>query len=954
MNCGAPLSEEARFCSNCGAPVAGGLETDERRMVTVLFADLVDSTGLAGRLDPERSREVLSAFYDAASEELFALRGQPEKFIGDAVMAVFGLPQVHEDDAVRAIRAGLAIRDRIQRLGELLGLPVPLQVRVGIESGDVATGVGPAGQLLVTGHAVNAAARLQTGADPSEVLVGETARALTRMSIAFGEAREIPAKGFDAPLTAYTVVSLTTRSARRTIPLIGRRTELSLMRDTFGRTVATGRPHLFSIIGEPGIGKSRLVDELVAGLDEDVTALVGRVQAYDWGATFAPVSEMLRDIAGIDEDEPAEKSRTRLQEVVAGCCDPTEAQRIAAGLALALGLETEERDHEEATFIQEVQSGFLAFAEGLCMRGPVVMAFDGIEEAGPPVLDLIERLTARARHGPGPLLLIAAGRPDVLDARPTWGNGAMNHTLLRLEPLGPEESLELARQAGGGKVREQVAARVAARAGGNPFFIVETTGMLLRHEDTLPMQQGAPLPPTVQAVIAARLDQLPSHLRELARKVSVFLYSFDLSELPWVAPEATQDDLRALEDEEILDREERPRLRWRFRHETLRDVAYASLPKRERLRLHLQIAEGLMADERRHWWAADHLERAAMASLDLDPTDRSLPERAADALAAAGDRARRRMESRAAVELYERALAMAGPEEGWGRPEARVLAGMGEARYWLGEYEAARAALQRARRFAEPIQDDQALAVAYQFEGDIVLNTDGDVDRAEELANRALASAERLDDGRTLTRTLLFAGWVPWTREDYKGAEEVWTRALDMARANNDRWAETRALTSLSIAASDQDDPERARRLAEEAMKVANDLGDQFSMAVASVQLGRLIEEAGDLDGSLTCFDRSVGTFQDLGARWELADVLGERGVAYRELGRLDQAEADLKASLRISEELGERSLTRWTSRALAKVAQRRDQEGSEAAETSEAPVDEDPVAALEASPPLP
>jgi class 3 adenylate cyclase len=178
QNCGEPLPDDAHFCPNCGAPTPSSVATDERKIVTVLFADLVDSTGLARRLDPERAREVLSTFYEATSEELIALRGQPEKFIGDAVMAVFGLPRVHEDDAVRAIRAGLAIRERTRRLGRSLGLPMPLEVRVGIESGDVATGVGPQGQLLVTGAVVNAAARLQTAADPDEVLAGTTAHYL--------------------------------------------------------------------------------------------------------------------------------------------------------------------------------------------------------------------------------------------------------------------------------------------------------------------------------------------------------------------------------------------------------------------------------------------------------------------------------------------------------------------------------------------------------------------------------------------------------------------------------------------------------------------------------------------------------------------------------------------------------------------------------------------------------
>src|SRR5690348_18169724 len=212
--CGRPLPPGARFCPSCGASVGGLLGTEERKMVTVLFADIVDSTALARRLDPERSRELLSRFFDAATEELQALRGRPEKFIGDAVMAVFGLPQVHEDDALRAIHAGLAIRARARRIGQDIESGGPLEVRMGVESGEAATGIGPAGQLLVTGPVVNTAARLQSAALPNQVLAGSTAHALTTNKVSFGRRRRFKAKGFDVPLEAFPVEGLTNQIGR--------------------------------------------------------------------------------------------------------------------------------------------------------------------------------------------------------------------------------------------------------------------------------------------------------------------------------------------------------------------------------------------------------------------------------------------------------------------------------------------------------------------------------------------------------------------------------------------------------------------------------------------------------------------------------------------------------------------------------------------------------------------
>src|SRR3984893_3835700 len=264
--CGRPLPSGARFCPNCGASVGPLAGTEERKMGTVLFADIVDSTGHSRRLDPERAREVLGQFFGAASEELLALRGRPEKFIGDAVMAVFGLPSVHEDDALRAVRAALAIRGRTRRLGEAAGLSIPLEVRIGIESGEAAMGRNPSGQVLVTGPVVNVASRLQTSAEPGQLLAGRTTHALTSTMVSFGRRRRVRAKGFEEAIDAFPVDGLSTRSARRTIPFVGRAGEQAILDQSLGLATSTGRPVLVTVVGEPGIGASRLGDEVRAGV----------------------------------------------------------------------------------------------------------------------------------------------------------------------------------------------------------------------------------------------------------------------------------------------------------------------------------------------------------------------------------------------------------------------------------------------------------------------------------------------------------------------------------------------------------------------------------------------------------------------------------------------------------------------------------------------------------------
>ncbi|HEV2967323.1 MAG TPA: tetratricopeptide repeat protein, partial [Candidatus Dormibacteraeota bacterium] len=762
--------------------------------------------------------------------------------------------------------------------------------------------------------------RLQSAAQPGQILAGSTTFALTKDSVSYGRRRRVKAKGFDAALDAFPVDGLSTRSARRTIPFVGRTSEQAVLDQSLGLATSTGRPVLVTVVGEPGIGKSRLADELAAGVGALVAVLRGRPRSTTDSATFSPATAIVGDLAGIEAGDPPEKVRRRIRELVDKWSEPAEADRTAQRLALLFGMA--ERS-DEAAFVSDVQAGFVSLVDGMARDHPVILIFEDAHSLQPAMLDLIERLASVGRTGPRRALILVLARNELLELRPSWGATTGNAVLLRLDPLSSEDSIHLVRHAGAGMVESQ-AIEIAERAGGNPFFIIETTGMLMANGAGAGSSPRAAIPPTVQAVISARLDALPVNLRELARRASVFMYDFDREELAVVDKDATMEELQQLEDAELIVRDKMASgaPTWRMRHATLKEVAYTSLPKRERLRLHTLVARYLV--ERGHRaTAADHFELAAQASLDLDPNDRVAPDRAASALLVAGDRARRRMEIPSAIDRYERALVLAGPQTGWAVREARILAGLGEARYWLGEYRLASEALTRSVALAEAHDDDFALALALRFLGDIAINFEGDVDKAEKLLVRSLRAAEKLGDSMAIVRTLLFAGWVPWTRARYDEAEVIWRRALDLVEPN-DHWARVRALTALSINRGEMQDLEGALELIDEARALAEEIGDQFSIANTSVQKGRVLSDLGRNEEAVPWFDRGVGIFSELGARWELADARAARGIAKRELGRLDEAEEDLRFAIRIAEELGDRQLPGWTWRALAKVAEQR------------------------------
>jgi tetratricopeptide (TPR) repeat protein len=526
-----------------------------------------------------------------------------------------------------------------------------------------------------------------------------------------------------------------------------------------------------------------------------------------------------------------------------------------------------------------------------------------------------------------PLLVVCVARYDLLDERPDWGGGLGDSLNLYLESMSLADATQLAHEAGE-NMDESTAERIARHAGGNPFFIVETTGMLRHTEGHLPADTDSLpeqlLPPTVQAVIASRIDHLVQPAKDLVRTASVLPgSSFDVSELGVIAdPDPKVLDI--LEQEELLIHDAEREDRWRFRHGLVRDVAYESLPKRERQRLHLLVADGL--SEKAETAAryprsiAYHLERAARAALDLNPGDRELAERAAEALSHAGDVALDASDTRAAAELYGRTMAMAGPERAWGIREAGVLSHRGEALYWQGEFESAAAALERALELAP--DDAEIRAHAARFLGDVELSIRGRLERATELFETALAASRELGDPWTLARTLLVAGWGPSWRDDLEGARAMFEEALAVARTNpeGDAWAETRALISLAGLIADDGDEEQSLALASEGLAIAEGTRDRFSIATARDQVAAALRRTGRLDEGLGHADAAIESFRELGARWELASAITSRGLIHRLAGRAEDAVRDLREAYRICRELKTRSMLTWTTRSLAKA----------------------------------
>jgi class 3 adenylate cyclase/tetratricopeptide (TPR) repeat protein len=697
-SCGAERPADARFCPSCGTafgePAPAG---QERRVVTVLFADVTGSTGLGERLDPERLQEVLGTYFQAMREEIEAEGGTVEKFIGDAVMAAFGVPVAHEDDPARALRAALRMRDRLGAVNDDLEprFGVRLGMRVGVNTGEVLAAISPQpGDPMVTGDAVNVAARLEQVADPGEILVAErTARAARGFRFRELGRRQLRGKG--RPVAAVALDGAAPARAERGVPglrapMVGRDQELTLLQTLYRRSASERRPNLVTIYGEPGVGKSRLVREFLSWVEsEDPGPYVafGRCLPYGEGITYWPLAEILKRHAGVLDSDPTDVVLRKIETSCDEVCraDPSiDVANTCRAVAYTAGLEFADapmRDREPRQIRADMRNAWRSFFSALAAAGPVVVVIEDIHWADEAMLDLLRDVADRVI---GPVLILCPARPELLDKDPRWGGGRRNVSSIALDPLHAEDADRLVRLLlSVDDLPDAVRRRILERAEGNPFFLEEIVrhliddGRLVRTGDRWRAAadiDDVEIPDTIQAVLAARIDILsPEEKRALQRAAVVgrVFWPGPLQRLLNGDGDRIRETLDRLQERELV----LPRLgtsfaeepEFAFKHVLTREVAYESLPRRDRGRAHAAVAEWIEATAggRRAEFAellAHHYEQAHRGERETgrDPTTvEALRARAFETLLAAGTAAAGRFAIERALRMADRAMSLA-------------------------------------------------------------------------------------------------------------------------------------------------------------------------------------------------------------------------------------------------------------------------------------------------------
>jgi class 3 adenylate cyclase len=836
----------------------------------MIFCDLSGSTAMGERVDPESVRDMMFSYFHEMRGAIERHGGTVEKFIGDAVMAVFGVPVAHEDDALRAVRASWEMRRRLELLNEELErrFGSRITLRIGVNTGEVVAGDATVRQSLVTGDAVNVAARLEQAASPGEILVGETTYRLVRDAVEVEPVDPLSVKGKSAPLAAFRLtgveVTAPARARHLDTPMVGREVELARLREKLLEAVS-GRAVLATVIGEAGVGKSRLTAELIAEAESTFSVFSGRCLPYGEGITYWPLAEIVRDAARIRDEHSRGEALARLGGLLPG--------PAASVVAQAIGMS----DGEAAT--DEIAVAFSELFASLGQERPLLVLVDDIHWAEPALLDLLALLGSRG--GAGQLILCLA-RPDLLEEHPAW------EVTVRLEPLEEEASTTLVRRLlGEAALPDALARRIAAAAAGNPLFVEELVGKLI-DDGMLERRNGgwaAPgtleqlsIPPTLRELLGARLDRLPPKERSALERGAVEGQVFHVGAVLALSANRDRGDvaesLRALEERDYV----RParadfvdESAFRMRHILIRDAVYEGIPKKTRAALHERFAEWLQSKTGERASEYDeilgyHFERAYRLREELGPVsarDKVLALRAADRLGAAGRRAFARREARAAVNLLLRSadLRPAGDatrleliEAGGNllldaghlvRARSVLETAVDEARAAGNEPVAARidiyatwigfmldpafgvaavlAVTDRAETVLREVEDHHGLARVHDMRAYVfdILHRSSEVEREAELAiAHARAAGSRFHEFE-------FYWWLFWQLpQGPRSVEDAIRRAQELRRQiENDRAAESAFLESLGELEAMRGRFAEARALVGESMAIRRELG---------------------------------------------------------------------------------------------------------------------------------
>jgi len=938
-SCGRENAEDARFCSQCATPLETEVSArEERKVVTCLFCDLVGFTARAEQMDPEDVRRVLQPYHTFVRAELERFGGTVEKFIGDAVMAVFGAPIAHEDDPERAVRAALAIRDQIADEGEL-------EVRIGITTGEalVALGARPeTGEGMASGDVVNTAARLQTAAPVNGILVDETTYRATERAIDYGERRSVEAKGKAEPIPVWEATRARARVAverEARAPLVGRRREVLLLRETLERAHSGREAQLVTLVGVPGIGKSRLVYELFKTVElgsELVYWRHGRSLPYGDGVTFWALSEIVKAQAGILETDDHVQAESKLQsavEAVAGDEDPRWLER---NLRPLVGLETGGVAEDRRT---EAFAAWRRFLEALAEHRPLVLVFEDLHWADDAMLDFVDHLVEWARGVP--LLVVATARPELLERRPGWGGGKPNAATLSLPPLEENETAELVHALLETPVLPAATRdELVARAGGNPLYAEEFARLVT--EGRTP----AELPETVQGLIAARLDALGDDEKSALQAAAVVGRTFWLGSISSVAASprwTTEEHLHALERKDFVRRERRSSVagedEYSFRHLLIRDVAYGQIPRVERGYKHRLVAEWIESLGR----PEDHAELVAqhyVSALELaNATSQPLGDigdRARDALIEAGDRATALTSFPSASRFYEHALELLAADDERRGAELRLR--LGRALVYMFD-ERAEPVLEEASRALLAAESPQAAGEAQMLlsvlwwdrgkrdrsfehldEAQRLIGTDasesraqvlarfaraemiaGEYDQAIPAATEVLAIAEQLGLDAARIHALTTLGVARFELGDAAWLEDL-ERSIEIALDAGSHLG-ANAYNNLGFMYTQAGDVRRDYELRQEAMRLAERFGDERILHFTRLCMPMLEYYAGEWDRALMQADDAVESFEAGTPHYLEANIRWTRALLRNAVGQDQSASVDALRAVEVARE---------------------------------------------------